>query len=149
MSRFLELKSQISGFCSKNAHLSIVAGPKATLSWQPWWRPRGRGGRLIFFTSTENFGVRVLSMYWSSALTPSSSLILIFRHLVGVMSGQKGKSRKDKVREGLNLNLSFIRLSHIGILCVLSMSHFECIRMTIHFHKDIAAAAYQCKIMQA
>ena len=46
VSRFLELKSQISGFCSKNAHLSIVAGLRVTLSWEPWWRPRGRGGRL-------------------------------------------------------------------------------------------------------
>ena len=36
VNRFLELKSQISGFCSKNAHLNIVEGLGATLSWQPW-----------------------------------------------------------------------------------------------------------------
>ena len=51
--------------CAKNLHLCIVAGlpvmgglggalvemPGATLSWQPWWRLRGKGGRLNFFTS--------------------------------------------------------------------------------------------------
>ena len=29
----------------KNAHLSIVEGILATLSWRPWSRLRGRGGR--------------------------------------------------------------------------------------------------------
>ena len=62
--------------CAKNAHLNIlaglhvtwgatisvlvdfaqkiVAGFGVTLSWQPWWMPRGRGGRLNFSTSAED-----------------------------------------------------------------------------------------------
>ena len=52
----------------KNAHMCIVAGNpvmaglggvlvevlRATLSWQPWWRLRGRGERLNCLTSAED-----------------------------------------------------------------------------------------------